>query len=110
MSSVINVKVNPKLKKQVQKVAQDLGLTLSAMINAYLKQVVRSKTVTYTTLKEIPSDYFIESLKEAEEDIKKGRLVSFDKPEDALTYLDKMISNERKLPKNRLLERVPKAA
>lgn len=89
MSSVINVKVNPKLKKQVQKVAQDLGLTLSAMINAYLKQVVRSKTVTYTTLKEIPFDYFIESLKEAEEDIKAGRVSpAFSKAEDAIAWLE----------------------
>ena len=98
-TAVVNVKVDPQVKKEAQKVAKDLGISLSGMINGFLRHLVRTKTVHFS-LSEEPSDYLINSLAESREDIKAGRVVSFDDPNKALAFLDKMIANEKKLQKN----------
>lgn len=102
MSTVIvNVKVDPKVKKQAQKVAKDLGFSLSGLVNAYLKQLVRTKSVAFSAISEEPSDYLIQALKESEEDIKAGRVsASFSNADDAIAYLDALIDDKKKLRKN----------
>lgn len=98
-ATVVNVKIDAKTKKQAQKVAEELGFSLSALIKGYLKQLIHTKRVSFD-LSEEPSEYLIQSLKEAEEDRKKGKFVSFKNPDDTLTYLDKMIKNEQDSQKN----------
>ena len=44
-SRVITIKTDAETKKAAQELAQDLGLTLSSLINSYLKQVVISRYV-----------------------------------------------------------------
>ena len=86
-TAVVNIKVEPNIKKEAQKVAKDLGLSLSSLINAYLKQLVRSKRVILT-LEEEPTDYLLNALRESKENIKKGRVSpTFEKAEDAIFWL-----------------------
>lgn len=99
-TEVINLRVEPDLKRKAKKLAQELGITLSGLMSGLLTHAIRTKTVTFSAAKEIPSDYLIEMIKESEEDIKKGRVVSFKKPKDALDYLDKMIKNDKKSSQN----------
>lgn len=99
MQAIVNVKVDSKVKKQAQKVAEELGLSLSALINAYLRQLIRNKTVTFSTSEE-PSDYLIESLKVSGEDIKAGRVMHFSDGDETLDYLDKLIADEQNSKKN----------
>lgn len=73
-TAVVNVKVNPKVKYEAQIVAEELGFSLSSLINGYLRQLIKTKTVHFSASEEEPSDYLIQSLKEAEEDIKAGRV------------------------------------
>ena len=40
---VVNVKVDPETKKAAQVLANDLGLTLSSLVNAQLKQLVNQQ-------------------------------------------------------------------
>lgn len=54
-TAVINIKTDPKLKKQAQNIAAQLGFSLSSLINAYLKQLVRDKTVHYNLVDESPT-------------------------------------------------------
>ncbi|MBU1031755.1 type II toxin-antitoxin system RelB/DinJ family antitoxin, partial [Patescibacteria group bacterium] len=63
-TAVVNVKVNPKVKRDAQQIAQALGLSLSSLINGYLRQIVRTKEVTFS-LSEEPSEYMIQALKES---------------------------------------------
>lgn len=93
-TAVITIKTNPTLKTKAQSVAKKLGFSLSSVINAYLKHLVQTKTVHFS-LSEEPSPFLIQKLKESREDIKAGRVVSFDEPRDALTYLDKLIKDEK---------------
>lgn len=44
-TTVINVKTDKEVKRGAQKVAEELGLSLSAVVNAYLKQFVRNKEI-----------------------------------------------------------------
>jgi len=94
-TAVINIKINPTLKKQARNIAEELGLSLSSLIKGYLKQLVRTKTVSFS-LEEEPTDYLLQALKESREDIKAGRVISFNKGSDAIRYLNKMINNEAK--------------
>lgn len=98
-TAVVNVKVNPKVKKEAQRIAEELGFSISSLINGYLKQFIRTKAVDFS-LNEEPSEYMIKNLEESEKDIKAGRVISFEKGKDALKYLDNIISNEKKSKQN----------
>lgn len=45
MKTVINLKADKEVKEQAQKVAEELGLPLSTVINSYLKQFIRDKEI-----------------------------------------------------------------
>ena len=98
-TAVVNVKVDTKVKKEAHKIAQELGLSLSGLINGYLRQLIRTREVTFS-LSEEPSEYMIQALKESKEDIKAGRVMSLSECIDALNYLDEIINDEKKLKKN----------
>lgn len=98
-TAIVNVKVDPSVKKQAQEVAEEMGLSLSALVNGFLKNLVTTKTVTFTA-SEKPTPYILRALKESKEDIKAGRVISFKNPKDALSHLDIMIANEQKNRKN----------
>ena len=88
-TAVINIKTNVVVKKKAQKIASELGFSLSALINGYLKQLIQTKTVHFSASEEIPSEYMIQALREAEEDRRKGRTSpSFDNAKDAIGWLN----------------------
>lgn len=53
-TAVLNIKIDPKVKNEAQKVADELGFTLSAIINALLKDLVRNKSISFSTLTPTP--------------------------------------------------------
>jgi addiction module RelB/DinJ family antitoxin len=53
-TSALSIKIDPKLKAEAQKVADQLGFSLSAIVNASLKNLARSKTVSYSLLEPTP--------------------------------------------------------
>ncbi|MDD4352004.1 MAG: type II toxin-antitoxin system RelB/DinJ family antitoxin [Candidatus Gracilibacteria bacterium] len=44
-NTTINLKTDQQTKKQAQKIAEEMGFSLSSIINAYLKQFVRNKKI-----------------------------------------------------------------
>lgn len=86
-TAVVNIKVDPEVKKKAQEVANELGFSLSAVLTGFMKQFIREKSVNFSLEPEY-SEYFIKSIKEAEADIKAGRVSpSFDNAEDAIAWL-----------------------
>lgn len=85
-SAVVNIKIEPQVKREAQKLAEKLGLPLSALIKSYLKQIIRAQEVVLTVSEE-PTEYLLKSLKEAEADVKAGRVTSFDNAKDATAWL-----------------------
>jgi antitoxin component of RelBE/YafQ-DinJ toxin-antitoxin module len=50
MKTVINIKADRDVKIGAQKLAKELGLSLSAVVNAYLKQFLRTKSVNFSVV------------------------------------------------------------
>ncbi len=78
-SAVINIKINTRVKTKAQQIASELGFTLSSLINGFLYQLIKTKTIHFSTNEEIPSKFMRQSLRESEKDRKKGRYKSFSK-------------------------------
>ncbi len=94
--AVINIKVEPKLKAEAQKVASGLGFSLSSLINGYLRQLIKTKTIYYSLREEEPSEYLINALRESEEERRKGKCRSFKSADEALGFIDKIINEKPK--------------
>lgn len=87
-TAIITIKTDPEVKEKVQKVALAMGLTLTSLINSYLKHVVRTKRVEIT-LDETPNAYLKNILKQAEKNYKKGKSSpAFKTGEDAVKWLE----------------------
>lgn len=89
--AVVVTKVDPKIKKEAQETAKKLGLSLSAVVKAFLKQFVRTKTVTFSMQgEEIPNARTLKVLRKAEENYKKGKASpGFKTGEEAVAWLEK---------------------
>ena len=72
-TAVINIKTEKILKKRVQNIASDFGLSLSALINVYLKQLVRTRRIELD-LGEEPSNYLKSIIKQAEINYSKKKI------------------------------------
>lgn len=91
----LHIKIEPAIKEQAQKTADELGLSLSAVIKAFLKQFIRTKHLSLG-IDEVPNAYLRQSLEQSEEDIKAGKTISFKTGKDALAYLDALIKHDKR--------------
>lgn len=94
-TTTIHVKTDIKTKDNAKKIAESFGFTLTSLVNALLKQIVRKRRIS-VDLDEEPTKYMLESLKKSEEDVKAGRVISFDSGKDVLDYLAKEIKNDKR--------------
>ncbi len=72
-TTAIYIKTDPEIKTKAQKVAKELGFSLSSLMNAWLRQLIKTKTVTFSVEDEIPNEYLIKTIKQAEKDRKAGK-------------------------------------
>ncbi len=92
-TAVVNVKVNPKIKKQAQKGAEDLGLSLSSVVNAYLRQLIKTRRVEFSDVRLELTPWAKRMLRESEKDVKAGRVSpSFKNAKDAIAWLNDPIA------------------
>lgn len=89
--TVVTAKVDPQTKKRAQETAQELGMPLSVVIKAFLKQFIRTKSVSFSMREEeIPNQYFLSELKHAREDRRKGKASPiFRTGEETIAWLKK---------------------
>lgn len=76
MKTIINIKADSNVKIKAKKIADDLGLSLSAVINAYLKQFIRNKAVYFSAAPSIMTPELEELLGRIEPDLKKDKNIS----------------------------------
>jgi addiction module RelB/DinJ family antitoxin len=91
----ILVKTDPKIKEQAQQTAEEMGISLTSLINRYLKHSIQTKSITFTANDEIPNQQTIESLRQSEEEYKAGKAISFEGKKDVLTFLDTLIKDAK---------------
>ena len=89
MSTVLNVKLDPLLKKQAQQAAKALGLPISTVVAAGLREFVRTRSITISDPPRLRPEVEAELLR-ISADAKKGSNVSpaFDNLDDAFAWLD----------------------
>ena len=71
----MNIKTDKILKKEAQETAKELGLPLSTVVNAYLREFVREKRVVFSAPL-TPNARTAKLLKKIDNDIKKGKNIS----------------------------------
>lgn len=89
MNTVIHIKADKEVKENAQKVARDLGLSLSDIINASLRNFIQTRTVVFTDIPTM-TPQLEKKLDRIEKDIKEGKNLSpaFTNSEEMDKYLD----------------------
>ena len=89
MKTVLNVKTDREIKRKAQKVAKELGVPLSIVVNTYLKAFIRDKEVLISNAPRM-TPKLEEIITEAEADYKAGRNISppLSTPEEIEDYLN----------------------
>jgi antitoxin component of RelBE/YafQ-DinJ toxin-antitoxin module len=86
--AIINIKVNKTLKREAQELADEIGVPLTTIITANLKEFVRSRSLTVSAFPRLRPEIERE-LSEAIADYKEGKNVSkvLSRPEDVAGHL-----------------------
>ena len=85
---MINIKADREVKEKAQRVARDLGMPLSTVINAYLRQFIRNKEVHFFIEGELKPSVK-RRFDRLHKDVKEGRNLSpvFHSAEEAIRWL-----------------------
>lgn len=87
-TALIGFKTTPQIKIQAQELTEELGISLSAVLNGLLKQFIAHRRLELFAEPK-PSQYALDMLKESEEDFKSGRVSpNFDNAKDAIAWLN----------------------
>ena len=89
MSTVLNVKIDEKLKKEAQKVAKTIGLPISTVVAASLREFVRTRSITISDEPRLRPEVEKELLR-LSKNAREGKDLSpvFDNLEDSFKWLD----------------------
>lgn len=86
----ILIKIDPQLKLKAQKTAEKMGLSLTSVINHYLKDFITTEAITFNVRDEVPNEYFKRTLAKARKNWKEGKTSPvFDNIKDNLEWLEK---------------------
>jgi addiction module RelB/DinJ family antitoxin len=94
MSTTIHIKTDAQTRDSAKKVAEEFGFTLTSLVNAMLKQVARTRSLTLS-LDETPNQATIEALEQSEADVKAGRVRSFKSGQEAVSYVRSLIKDDK---------------
>ncbi len=92
MNTTITIKTDKKLRDAAKKTAKELGIPLTTVMNAHLREFVREKTFTVSAYPRV-KDSVMEELREIIEDAKKNpkNVTTFETGEDFIASLKKRI-------------------
>jgi len=57
MKNVINIKTDKEIKENAQKIAKDIGLSLSDVINASLRNFIRTREVYFSAIPRMTPEF-----------------------------------------------------
>lgn len=92
MNTVLNVKVDPRIKSLAQKTARELGVPLSIVVNTYLREFVQTKELHISSKKYRMTPYLEKIIAKAEKDIVSP---AFDNADDFINYLEKKTKKKK---------------
>ena len=91
MQTVIHIKADQEVKENAVKIAKELGLSLSDIINASLRNFIRTREITFSHTPQMTPE-LEKLLAKVEEDIKnnKNLVGPFKTAKEANDYLDSL--------------------
>jgi addiction module RelB/DinJ family antitoxin len=92
MDAVINFKTDKRIKDEAQKIAGEMGLNLSDILNIYLRGFVKKKEL-YISLNENesnPSDELLGAVEEFKKEYKAGKMKRFKSVDNLIEHLEKI--------------------
>jgi DNA-damage-inducible protein J len=94
-TETIQIRVNPELKENVEKIFEKLGMSTSQAIKVFLAQVAMEKAIPFPLVVNEPEIEYIteeeeEELKKAYDDFKNGRYITVRNKEELRKYLDSL--------------------
>ncbi|MEK7124376.1 MAG: hypothetical protein AAB877_01665 [Patescibacteria group bacterium] len=89
MKTTLHIKVDKETKEKSARIARKLGLSLSAIVNASLRNFIKTETFSVSAGEQM-TPYMESWLAEVEKDIKAGKNMS--KPYDSAEELIKSLS------------------
>ena len=72
IKTIFNIKTDPSTKQQIQEFAAELGVPVSVIMNAQIKQMLRDRKIILSTELE-PSPYLVKIMEQVEKDLKTGK-------------------------------------
>lgn len=84
--TLLTVKTDKNLKEAAQRLADTLGFSLGTLVNAYLKQLVRTKEVVFEESYR-PNRTTVRALAETEKEFASGKLPVYKNMEEAIKAL-----------------------
>ena len=89
MDTTLLIKTKKSLKKEAQKVAEDIGVPLTTVINSFLKQFVREKEITFSANTYTPTPYLTSLIKEDRAEYEKEKTIGpFSSAKDMIKSLE----------------------
>jgi antitoxin component of RelBE/YafQ-DinJ toxin-antitoxin module len=73
--TILNIKTDPSTKQQIQEFAAELGVPVSVIMNAQIKQMLRDRKIVLSTELE-PTPYLVKIMEQVEEDLKTGKNIT----------------------------------
>lgn len=91
MKTMINIKTDKEVKVEAQRLAKKLGLSLSDVMNASLRNFIRTREVRVSDIPHMTPE-LERLLARAEQDLKMGKNLSpvFKTAKEAVRYLEKL--------------------
>ena len=85
--TILNIKTDPDIKQQIQEFAAELGVPVSVIMNAQIKQMLRDRKIVLSTQLE-PTPYLVKIMEQVEEDLKANRnMTKAMNTKEAVAYL-----------------------
>ena len=70
----INIRIDDSLKKEAEAIFANIGMTASTAINLFYKQVVRTHSIPFDLIADIPNDLTVEAIEEGRKIARDGKV------------------------------------
>ncbi len=91
MKVIINIKTEKEIKENAQNIAKEMGISLSDVVNASLRNFIRTREVYFSAVPRMTPE-FEKILGKIDKDIEEGKNLSpvLSSPKEVNDYLDKL--------------------
>jgi len=84
----MNIRMDPEVKEQAQKLFDELGMDMTTAINIFLRQAIRTKSIPFMVTTEIPNATTFAAIEEGESLLKDRKAKSFNSVAELLDDLE----------------------